>query len=120
MTQSKIYELKDLKEKIMLEVEDKYNTWQQIYTDGSKSASVSGSTYYDFYANKSACFKISSLISILTVELIALLESINYSLSTGYKKHVMFYDFQINIEHIARCASGHRGVSIAYKYLKIS
>ncbi|KAJ8711454.1 hypothetical protein PYW07_008696 [Mythimna separata] len=54
----------------------------------------------------------------MTLELIAIHQAIFYSRNQNLKRVVIFSDSKSALQHIARCASGGRGASIAYDILE--
>lgn len=53
----------------------------------------------------------------MTAELIALSKALTYASGLGIQKIVILTDSKSSLQHVTRCASGHRGISIAYEVL---
>lgn len=114
----RLYEPNILKCDILMELNIKYNNWYKLFTDGSKSTHGIGASYYDSQNNKNRKIKIISKISIMSAELVAISEALSDVLSNRHDKIVIFSDSKSALQHVARCASGFRGVSIAYAILE--
>ncbi|CAH2207555.1 jg24223 [Pararge aegeria aegeria] len=118
----KLCEFNNLKHDVIRELRENYAGWFVIYTDGSKSAEGLGAGFYistkndcNLYDND--CLKIDGGVCIMTLELIAISEALSYVKTTNYKKVLICTDSKSALQHIARSASGLRGVSIAYAVL---
>ncbi|KAL0822281.1 hypothetical protein ABMA28_004394 [Loxostege sticticalis] len=112
-----VHDFTCLKNNIISELNEKYADWHKIYTDGSKSKSGKGAAFYSPTQREHGCYKISANVSIMSIELIAIYEAVLFAADKRIKKLVILSDSQSALQHIARCASGVRGVSIAYKIL---
>lgn len=112
------YEVNTLKTIILQELNIKYTGWYQIYTDGSKCINGLGAGVYDSVRNHKIYIKIKACVSIMTVELVAILEALKYAKTVDYSRIVIFSDSKSALQHIARCTSGFRGVSTAYAILR--
>lgn len=100
-------------------INSKYRNWHKLYTDGSKTSGGSGAAYYDPSRNVKETYKIvSENICIMSVELLAISEALSYIITSDMGDVVVFTDSRSSLQHIARCASGVRGVSVAYAILK--
>lgn len=113
------YDSNLLKYEIIRELSIKYNEWFLIFTDGSKSVEGHGSAFYvpsiNIENNKNHhCFKIGEQTSIMTLELVAISEALTFVTDSQHKNVVICTDSKSSLQHIARCASGYRGASIAY------
>ncbi|XP_041975666.1 uncharacterized protein LOC121730614 [Aricia agestis] len=119
-TAKKDYEINALKYELSKELNEKYYNYYFIFTDGSKSGTDRGAAFYDANSSEDGlylfnnCFKINSNISIMSVELIGISKAINYINYVRHNKFVICSDSKSSLQHISRCASGRRGVSIAY------
>ncbi|CAK1604548.1 unnamed protein product [Parnassius mnemosyne] len=117
----KLYEKNSLKLNIIEEFENKYHDWHKIYTDGSKSAKffelASRAAFFDSSRAISRCYKVTNDVCIMTLELIAISEALRYAASYNWNKIIVYSDSKTAIQHLARSASGIRGVSIAYTIL---
>jgi ribonuclease HI len=114
----KSYEPNSLLNNLIQELYVKYKGWHKIYTDGSKSDNGLGVGIYDQTLNYRISNKIDSVISIMTLELIAIDQALAYALNHNFNKIVIFTDSKSSLQHLARCASGCRGTSIAYKIIR--
>uniref|UniRef100_A0A2H1W2Q8 SFRICE_004948 n=1 Tax=Spodoptera frugiperda TaxID=7108 RepID=A0A2H1W2Q8_SPOFR len=95
--------------------------WYPIFTDGAKNVNGQGAAFYvpnTPMPQHSNCFKIDEKVCIMTLELVAISEALSYVCNTGvHRKVVILTDSKSSLQHIARCASGSRGASIAYVIL---
>lgn len=114
----KSHEVTCLKFEVLKEIYKKYNGWHKIFTDGSQSLNGKGMAYYDSTTGNSAMYKTDANICIMSLELVAILEALNYINDVSNPNVVIFTDSKSALQHIARCTSGLRGVSIAYDILK--
>lgn len=96
----------------------KYSGWQTIFTDGSKSTTGKGMAFYDSTTGNYVMYKTDANVCIMSLELIAILEALKYITDERNPNVVIFTDSKSALQHIARCASGFRGVSTAYDVLK--
>nr|XP_053624902.1 uncharacterized protein LOC128683363 [Plodia interpunctella] len=114
------YDASVLKFEIMNEIQEKYRGWHMLFTDGSKSDEGAGAAFYDCTTNFSEGFKVDPCLSIMSVELIAILKAVSYIRGLGIQRCVIFTDSKSALQHLARCASGNsRGISIAYDILAL-
>lgn len=112
-----LYERNLLKSNVVQELRTNYNGWYAIYTDGSKTDKSSGAAFYDPNNGYFEIFNLTCNISIMTAELIALSKALTYASGLGIQKIVILTDSKSSLQHVTRCASGHRGISIAYEVL---
>uniref|UniRef100_S4PIJ9 Non-LTR retrotransposon CATS n=1 Tax=Pararge aegeria TaxID=116150 RepID=S4PIJ9_9NEOP len=112
----RFYEINSLRNCIVQELNSKYGDYHILYTDGSKSDEISGAAFHDSGSNN-ILFKITSNVCIMSVELFAISEALAYVEASRYKKVVIFTDSKSALQHLARCASGLRGVPVAYAIL---
>lgn len=113
----KSYESNCLRIDILQELNYTYNGWHKLFTDGSKSSQI-GAAFYDATTKTSGCFKLVSNVSIMTAELYAISEALSYVAAFQHVNIVIFTDSKSALQHLARCASGQRGVSIAFAVLR--
>lgn len=115
------YDCNVLKYEVTKELCSKYYGWFTIFTDGSKGVEGRGAAYYipsvDVDSLNNNFFKINKPASIMTLELVAISEALTYVLNCQNRSTVICTDSKSSLQHIARCASGHRGVSVAYDIL---
>lgn len=111
------YNVSKLKEDT-LKYMGQFSEFYKIYTDGSKDGEQIGSAFYDEQTQGFMKFRITSNISIMTVELIAISEALSYIESLDHDKYVVFTDSRSSIQHLARCTSTFRGRPIAYTVIK--
>lgn len=102
---------------MLKEINDKYFGWAKYYTDGSKNADGSGAAYFNVSDHKSAMYKTRSYVSIMTMELIAISKALDSATISDHRCVVICTDSKSALQHLARCASGYRGVSVAYTIL---
>ena len=96
-----------------------YEGWYKLYTDGSKTINGLGAAFYDPSHNLKQKFKITSNVSIMSAELLAISEALSYvTNNVQSKKVVILSDSKSALQHLARCASGQRGVPIAYVIIR--
>lgn len=120
------HEVTSLKFEVIKELSGKYPGWKMYFTDGSKSKSGCGAAYYSLSDGTSALFKsIDTNLSVMTMELVAIsktLEHITYWDNANHSVNqniVICTDSKSGLMHLARCASGYRGVPIAYVILRL-
>lgn len=114
------HEITALKCDIIKEINDKYYGWNKYFTDGSMSKGSRGAAYFDVNRNDSKMFKIYDNVSIMTLELIAILEALNAAHIFNDSFVVIFTDSKSALQHLAQCASGRsRGVTVAYVILNV-
>ncbi|KAJ8721719.1 hypothetical protein PYW07_002494 [Mythimna separata] len=104
---------------VIEELNTNYGGWHKFYTDGSKSALGQGVGYFYQNSNIKTGYRINSYVSIMTLELIAIFQAMSYANEQNLNKFVIFSDSKSALQHVARCASGIRGVSIAYDIINI-
>lgn len=110
------YEINCLRNDVLLELNQVYKGWYKLFTDGSKSTET-GAAFYDPVTKSNSCYKIVSEVSIMTAELFAISEALSYANNLQQTNVVIITDSKSALQHLARCASGHRGVSIAFAVL---
>ncbi|KAG6461494.1 hypothetical protein O3G_MSEX012673 [Manduca sexta] len=99
---------------------NRYDNFHKFFTDGSLNGVEAGAAFYDLYANCHAKFKINSnSISIMEIELVAILEALSYIKSTNYSNVVILPDSKSSLQHLAQCTSNFRGRPVAYAILKL-
>nr|XP_026492744.1 uncharacterized protein LOC113398301 [Vanessa tameamea] len=77
-----------------------------------------GAAFYDARRSYSRGFRIkNNVISIMSVELIAILEALSYATDLNDNNIVILSDSKSGLQHIMKCAHGSRGVPIAYYIL---
>lgn len=114
------YDSTSLKSNIIAELATEYAGWIKVFTDGSKSNSGRGAAYFDISKNTAAMFKVKATVSIMTLELIAISEALNFIKGQEGRNFVIVTDSKSALQHMTRCASGYsRGVPIVYKILKL-
>uniref|UniRef100_A0A2A4JIV0 RNase H type-1 domain-containing protein n=1 Tax=Heliothis virescens TaxID=7102 RepID=A0A2A4JIV0_HELVI len=116
------YANSSLNQSIIDELHLKYKDWYPIFTDGAKNADGQGAAFYvpntPTTPQHNNCFKIKEKVCIMTLELVAISEALSYVCNAGvHRKVVILTDSKSSLQHIARCASGSRGASIAYVIL---
>lgn len=98
---------------------DNYNGYYEIYTDGSKDEHGTGAAFFDPQSGTAIKLNISNNMSIMYVELIALAEALSYVKSINcHNKFVILTDSKSALQHIARCTSNIRGAPIAYSIIE--
>lgn len=112
------YEPNTLINNLIGELNESYNGWHKIFTDGSKGDHGQGAGIYDQTFNCRDGFKITCEASIMSLELIAIHQALSYALNHNLNKFVILSDSKSALQHVLRCASGRRGASIAYDILK--
>lgn len=113
------YDARVLKYNTLHMLHNKYAGCLKVYTDGSKTCDGIGAAYYNPSHDVKECFKIvSNIESIMMVELFAISEAVTYIETLGHKNAVILTDSKSALQHVARCASGIRGASIAYAILE--
>lgn len=103
---------------VVKELRETYDGWHRIFTDGSKSDQGLGAGFYDQTLQHRVGFKINCDACIMTLELIAIFQALSYAINQNLHNIVIFSDSKSALQHVARCTSGSRGVSIAYEILK--
>lgn len=103
----------DLMQKCSKFLCDKYGTFYQLYTDGSKDAQCAGAAVFDPQSNDMFKFKIKANISIMYCELIAISEALSYALTLDTQRIVVITDSKSALLHLARLPSNYRGTPIA-------
>lgn len=96
-----------------------YEGFYKIFTDGSKDKNGCGAAVYDPQLNLHVKFKISSTLSIMHIELLAIAEALSYIRSIAGNNFVLFTDSKSALYHVARCSSTFRGFPIAYTILNL-
>lgn len=99
-------------------VEQVYDGWYYIFTDGSKGSPGAGSAFLDPKVGCNIKLKIDSDISIMHIELIAIEEALAYIHSINFDRFVILTDSKSSLQHLARCTSHGRGIPIAYRILE--
>lgn len=99
-------------------IEQKYEGWYYIFTDGSKDKSGAGSAFLDPNLGCNVKLKIDSDISIMHIEMIAIAEALEYISSIDFDRFVILTDSRSALLHLARCTSHVRGIPIAYRILE--
>ncbi|GFG30136.1 hypothetical protein Cfor_01117, partial [Coptotermes formosanus] len=102
----------------MDELQNKYNGWTKIFTDGSMNGDGLGAAFYTNHGQTTGLFKIENNVSIMTVELFAIAEALAHAIEASYNKIVILTDSKSSLLHLARCTSGFRGIPIAYTVLR--
>jgi ribonuclease HI len=116
----RLLDINSIKHEIVQELNEIYDCcWFRIYTDGSRSDQGSGAAYYIPTTNQKGQYKLTFDVSIMTVELIAVLNALIFAKTMKRDKIVIITDSKSALQHIARCASGFRGVPIAYSVMQI-
>jgi ribonuclease HI len=95
-------------------LKNKYAGFYEIYTDGSKDEDGLGAAFFDSQLNLGIGFKIEGEISIMSVELKAIVEALAYLESIEANNVVILTDSKSALQHIARCTSTYRGTPTAY------
>lgn len=116
----KSYDSNLLKFEVIRELHLKYNGWFSIFTDGSKSVEGRGAAFYvpsESLSGEINCFRIDQNASVMSLELIAVSEALSFANSSQHNNIVICTDSKSCLQHLARCASGQRGVSLAYVIL---
>lgn len=116
----KDYDQNLLKNDILCELDQKYRNWFKIFTDGSKSTGASGAAFYDSYYKRGECYRNTSNVSIMSLELFAISEALTY-LKYNVDSHldiVIYSDSKSALQHITSCVLGNRGTGIAYDVLR--
>lgn len=99
-------------------INEQYDGWHKIFTDGSKEKTGAGLAFLDPYFNVATKFRIDSDICIMHIELIAIAEALSYIETITFGKFVILCDSKSALQHLARCTSHRRGMSIAYQILE--
>ncbi|XP_026315738.1 uncharacterized protein LOC113227079 [Hyposmocoma kahamanoa] len=112
-----VYTLKIIYEKYMSEWYCKFYT---IYTDASKNDYGMGVAFYDPQTKDHIKLKITTKMSIMNAELIAILEALSYLSSVEFNKCVILTDSKSSLQHLARCSRpSFRGCPVAYEILSL-
>lgn len=111
------YKSSELYEKCSVYLTENYPNFYRIFTDGSKSGDGIGAAFFDSQANVHGKFKITSNLSIMFVELLAIAEAMSYCFSLDKNKFVILTDSKSALQHVARCTSSSRGSPIGYTIL---
>ncbi|GBP18007.1 hypothetical protein EVAR_16952_1 [Eumeta japonica] len=82
--------------------------------DGSKSREHQGAAFFDPSLKKTGSFIVKNKVCIMTLELIAISKALAYAETDNWDKIVICSDSKSAIQHLARCASGYRGVPTAF------
>lgn len=100
-------------------LENEFHDFVQIYTDASKDKVNAGCSFFDHSRSFNAKFKIDNKhIPIMGLELLAILKSISYAESCGYRKFVIFTDSASSLHHLLSCGKGTFGRQEAYSIIK--
>lgn len=86
------------------------------YTDGSKNEYESGAAVFDPQAEITLKFSIDEYISIMHIEMLAILEALSLILSYSKKKFVILSDSKSGLLHLARLTSDIRGSDSLYYF----
>ncbi|CAB3258675.1 unnamed protein product [Arctia plantaginis] len=113
-----LYKPCDLRNTCVNFVDQRYDRYHKIYTDGSKDGRVGGAAFFDPFNDCGIKIRIDSNISIMHIELIAIAEALSYVQSIKYDKFVILTDSKSSLQHLARCTSHMRGNPIAYQILE--
>ncbi|KAJ8737184.1 hypothetical protein PYW07_000455 [Mythimna separata] len=95
-------------------IREQYLNFHTIFTDGSKDKQFGGAAFLDPILQNQMKFKIDSDVSIMHIELIAILEALSYILSINGDNFVILTDSKTSLQHLARHTSHMRGNPIAY------
>lgn len=118
------YDSTNLRQSCALYLESQYSSHYKIFTDGSKNTTVStyqgamGAAFFDSQTDSFMKFKICNNMSIMYLELLAILEALSYIKSIDYNKFVILTDSKSSLQHVARCTSCLRGTPIAYDIIR--
>lgn len=99
-------------------INQQYQNFYKIFTDGSKNNDKGGAAFLDPCLECSGKFRIDSNTSIMHIELIAIAEALSYINSIVFDKFVILTDSKSALQHLARCTSPVRGIPIAYHILE--
>ncbi|CAK1602214.1 unnamed protein product [Parnassius mnemosyne] len=110
-------EINSLKSNVINELNVKYFGWHKLFCNGSKDKCRVGAAYVDSLLGNKCKIKIPNNLTIMSAELIAVNDALVYDGTTDFQKTVVLTDSKSALQHIARCAFGLRGVSIAYHIL---
>lgn len=95
-------------------IEQNYYNFYKIYTDGSKDAHGVGAAFLDPQVNEKVQFQLSSGVSSMFAELVAISEALSYLNSLNFDNYVILSDCRSALQHLARCNSTFRGLPLAY------
>lgn len=98
-------------------IKNKYCTFYEIYTDGSRDTHGCGAAFFDPQIDICMQFKIEVDLSIMHCELIALSEALSYVATLDRNKCIVLSDSKSALLHLARLPSRIRGHPIAYNIL---
>lgn len=108
------YSIIQLKQLCTSYIQEQYPDYHTIFTDGSKDKDLGGAAFLDPILISHMKIKIDSDISIMHIELIAILEALSYILSVSGDKFVILTDSKSSLQHLARNTSHMRGIPTAY------
>ncbi|KAG6460961.1 hypothetical protein O3G_MSEX012332 [Manduca sexta] len=100
-------------------INNKYQSYYQLFTDGSKDVNASGAAFFDLQSNLRVKFKTDSDFSVMHNELVAISECLSYALSLNSCRFVLFCDSKSALQHLARLSSSLRGYPIAFNILDL-
>lgn len=86
-------------------IDNLHNRWegyQYIFTDGSKSGEKVGCAFYHSNENRSQLIRLHKYTSVFTAELIAIKEALAYCLSIRESKFIIFTDSKSSIEALKK------------------
>lgn len=108
-----------LKYNTLFMLNHKFEGWHRIYTDGSMTKNGSGAAFYDPILNikDSVMFVNTSYNSVMLLELFAISEALPHIIDKGLRKAILLLDSRSVLQHVTRCASGHKVAVKAYKIL---
>lgn len=111
-------EINLLKNSVVREFSVKYCNYYKLYTDGSRGERGVGAAFYDPQSDNSRKFKLSTGISVMRAELIALSQAINHINSNFKETVVIFTDSRSALQHLSCCVTGARCTPIAYDIVR--
>lgn len=118
----KDYNYSLLKNEVVSELNSKYNNWYKIYTDGSKGTDAlsSGVAFYDAVRKQTECYRNTSPVCIMTLELFAISEALSYAQYNINNNNniVILSDCKSALQHISGCITGKISSSVAYKIVR--
>ncbi|GBP77185.1 hypothetical protein EVAR_49394_1 [Eumeta japonica] len=88
----------------------------KVFINGSKSREHQGAAFFDPSLKKTGSFIVKNKVCIMTLELIAISKALAYAETDNWDKIVICSDSKSAIQHLARCASGYKGVPTAFVY----
>lgn len=91
----------------------------KLFTDGSKSDFGSGAAFLDWQTKDFMRLRIDSNISIMAIEMIAIVEALSYIECIDYNEFVIFTDSKSAIQHLMRCTYVFRGIPLAYNIIRM-